>query len=420
MNQSLPRINRADFSKWLHDVYTHLYDSPYLQEHPLSLLLVNGDIVDPLQRSQALRRVLLDAIQQIRPAAGVPAQSPDWRTYHILELRYLEGLSPVEAMEQMGLSKSQFFRDQARALELLTELLWQLITKVEPATELDQDKSAIGHENTIEHEAQHLFYSASWKQIQLPDVLDDLQPVVEPLARIHGVELEIRPLFHLPAIRADRVMLRQTLLNVLTYALTSTRDDRLVVEPYADQLQIGIRLNFRASADVSADGTAKADRLALAAQFMDAMGGLLRLQPAGAGTLPRRQADLATEVILAWPTEAQKTLLIIDDNQGLVDLFQRYLANEPWHILTAANGADARRVLAEFTPSLIMLDIMMPEEDGWEILVHLKQMPATAATPVLICSVVNEPQLAKSLGAAGTITKPVTQESLLAALRPWC
>ena len=85
----------------------------------------------------------------------------------------------------------------------------------------------------------------------------------------------------------------------------------------------------------------------------------------------------------------------------------------------AKNGAEARQHLAELRPAAILLDIMMPEEDGWEILVDLKQRPETRDVPVLLCSVVNEPTLGQSLGAAGYLTKPVSQEALLAALAQW-
>jgi len=61
----------------------------------------------------------------------------------------------------------------------------------------------------------------------------------------------------------------------------------------------------------------------------------------------------------------------------------------------------------------------MPDEDGWEVLMLLKSVPETQEIPVVICSVVNEPDLARSLGAAGSLTKPVSQEALLAALAPW-
>jgi CheY-like chemotaxis protein len=59
---------------------------------------------------------------------------------------------------------------------------------------------------------------------------------------------------------------------------------------------------------------------------------------------------------------------------------------------------------------------MMPEMDGWELLQRLRTAPQTAATPVIICSVFNDPELAYSLGASLFLPKPVKRDEVLAAL----
>jgi len=62
---------------------------------------------------------------------------------------------------------------------------------------------------------------------------------------------------------------------------------------------------------------------------------------------------------------------------------------------------------------LIILDIMMPKMDGWEVLQSLKLDEETKTIPVIICSAWGEPELAKSLGAVEFLRKPVTQRDLL-------
>jgi CheY-like chemotaxis protein len=59
---------------------------------------------------------------------------------------------------------------------------------------------------------------------------------------------------------------------------------------------------------------------------------------------------------------------------------------------------------------------MMPTQDGWEILQALKNDPATQHVPVIICSVLDDPELARSLGAVAYLHKPVTQADLLSVL----
>jgi CheY-like chemotaxis protein len=125
------------------------------------------------------------------------------------------------------------------------------------------------------------------------------------------------------------------------------------------------------------------------------------------------------EASLAWLVDRPQTLLVIDDNRGFVDLFQRYLAASAWHVIGATDGAAARQALAEARPAVIVLDVMMPKEDGWELLMALKAAPETRDIPVVICSVLTEPQLAVTLGAAAYLPKPVTQQALLQALAPW-
>jgi CheY-like chemotaxis protein len=408
MNNPSSLSNHDQFAQWLYSAYSHLYDSPYLQSHPLCDLLVRADIVDPLQRSQAMRRMLLTAIESLRPQPGVPAQSPDWRYYQILEQRYIEALSPVEVMQRLSLSRSQFYRDQSHGFDLLVEQLWR---HYQSSFADGRERDAVAQAFTTENETQHLLHSVDWKLIHLAELLENLRPVFEPLIQIHGITLHTQPLYHLPPVQADRVMLRQTLINVLTCALTSSRGRIIEIRPYMDERSVGLCLDYApqlqaGDVDESQDTP---DRLAPAAQFMKVMRGELRAKRNG-----ERQ-----RVALLWPHNREKTLLIVDDNQGLINLFRRYLINEPWRILSASNGREAFALINEVPFSLILLDIMMPEQDGWEVLVELKQHPVAADVPVLICSVVHEAQLADSLGAAGYVTKPVTQEALIAALQPW-
>jgi len=64
----------------------------------------------------------------------------------------------------------------------------------------------------------------------------------------------------------------------------------------------------------------------------------------------------------------------------------------------------------------IILDIMMPETDGWRVLQALKLDERTRQIPVIVCSVVNDPELGLALGAASYLTKPVFRPALLRVL----
>jgi CheY-like chemotaxis protein len=68
-------------------------------------------------------------------------------------------------------------------------------------------------------------------------------------------------------------------------------------------------------------------------------------------------------------------------------------------------------------PAAILLDVMMPAMDGWEVLQALQTNPQTGTVPVIICSVFNDPDLAYSLGADRFLAKPINRDDVLDALQ---
>jgi CheY-like chemotaxis protein len=110
-------------------------------------------------------------------------------------------------------------------------------------------------------------------------------------------------------------------------------------------------------------------------------------------------------------------VLVIDDNAGLIELLQRYLTGEPYEVMGASDGREGLFLASERRPDVIVLDIMMPQQDGWEVLQRLKTQEKTRDIPVIVCSVLNDPELAFSLGACEFLAKPVTRDRLLTALK---
>ena len=86
-------------------------------------------------------------------------------------------------------------------------------------------------------------------------------------------------------------------------------------------------------------------------------------------------------------------------------------------MVAATNGRDGIRLAQELVPHAILLDVMMPEIDGWEVLQTLRTNTQTAAIPVVVCSIFNDPDLAYSLGASLVLSKPVSRDAVLGALR---
>jgi predicted ATPase/transcriptional regulator with XRE-family HTH domain len=113
-----------DFAERVHDALTHLYDPVYLQSHPLAQQLCGADLqVPPSRAGRALRQRLLDALALFRPEPSTPQTSPAWRAYRLLHFRYVESQSPSEVQDRLGLSKTHYYREHARALAAFVSLL---------------------------------------------------------------------------------------------------------------------------------------------------------------------------------------------------------------------------------------------------------------------------------------------------------
>jgi CheY-like chemotaxis protein len=65
---------------------------------------------------------------------------------------------------------------------------------------------------------------------------------------------------------------------------------------------------------------------------------------------------------------------------------------------------------------VVLLDVMMPEVDGWELLGQLRQNPATSHLPVVVCTILPQEELARSLGANAFLQKPISRDDFLRVL----
>jgi CheY-like chemotaxis protein len=108
--------------------------------------------------------------------------------------------------------------------------------------------------------------------------------------------------------------------------------------------------------------------------------------------------------------------LIIDDDPESLELTERVLRKEGWETLVARNASEALDLARSALPSLILLDVLMPDMDGWELLRALKADPSVAARPVVMLSVVDNLERGVALGAADHLTKPLDRERLMNVL----
>ena len=115
--------------------------------------------------------------------------------------------------------------------------------------------------------------------------------------------------------------------------------------------------------------------------------------------------------------EQRYTILIVDDDPRICRLIQRYLEQEGYRICTASSGKEMRQKLAEVKVDLILLDIRLPDEDGFTLAKELSSLPNLA---IIIVSGKSDPRdkvLGLELGADDYVTKPFDERELLARVR---
>ena len=111
------------------------------------------------------------------------------------------------------------------------------------------------------------------------------------------------------------------------------------------------------------------------------------------------------------------TVLVIDDDADSRLLLNLMIDGHGATVLTASSGEEALQLARAVRPDLVAVDIVMPQMSGWDVIKALREDPALKAIPALIVSVVADAPEGALVGAEDRLSKPVTQEALLAALR---
>lgn len=392
-------IDRRSFNGLVRDTITNLYDFAALESQPLlySVLKLPADYTGI--PSEYIRQLFLETIEQLRPVKKDLAQnSPEWRPYIILQKRYIEGMESKDLAAWLAISDRQMRRDHHRALEALSMLLWNRFNLDAP-----EGEDAGEEDSSTRFEVQK----------ERIDLHDTCQGVVSTLKRrLDEQNIRVSFDFISPPVTAltDRVILRQLLISLFNDALQFQTGGQINIHTNASGQNARIEIEFHPDEpwepvlDEEEEGSLDAVRYwseRINAQFTI--------------SLPDEQKN-QVRFTLVLPRANQRVVLVVDDQQPTINLFKRYLATDDVLVMGAARADQVLPLAREFSPALITLDVMMPQTDGWEILQMLKLDEATRSIPVLICSAWEEPELARSLGAAGFLKKPITQKQLRDAL----
>jgi DNA-binding response OmpR family regulator len=115
-----------------------------------------------------------------------------------------------------------------------------------------------------------------------------------------------------------------------------------------------------------------------------------------------------------------RKILIVDDEPNIVVSLEFLMQREGYQVLVAGDGEDALKQIAEFRPDLILLDVMLPKKNGFEVCQEIRLNPAWAAIRIIMLTAKGrEPEVQKglALGADAYMTKPFSTKELVAQVK---
>ncbi|MCO6450979.1 MAG: response regulator [Caldilineales bacterium] len=392
-SQNVPEY---EFTEAVKDALTHLYDFPHLQNHALILMAGASDAVQEIRNGQWLRREIMMAIDMLAPEDSLPFRAPQARPHQLLQLRYVEGMTVQEVARELGVSERQAYRDLRRGEESVSAILWTKWSKPEQPRGVRAMRLS-----SVESEVARL--EPKRARVDLESLIRQAIKSVDRLAAGRGIQIEFDPPAISHSIAVDPVLSVQLLTRVISHAVQRTVGTKVSLSTVIGAQDVAIELQYKGAAATS-NGSASdrvltglADRLGWSVSHLD---------------LPSNEHSIRLKISLHGPT-----ILIIDDNQGLVELLDRYLTGHDCKVLAATDGREGLALALNQPPQAVILDVMMPDIDGWEVLQRLRTHPDTADLPVIICSVFDDPELAYSLGASLFVPKPIRRVAILDALR---
>src|SRR5438270_3474559 len=277
--------------------------------------------------------------------------------------------------------------------------------------------------------------------VSVAEVVDQVTKTVEPLVAKKNITM-LAKVDGAGDLLADGGKLRQMLLNLVSNAIKFTPEDGTVT---IDALRT--KSTVEVSVTDTGIGIAEADLKQIFHEFHQIDPGPgRRHEGTGLGlALTKRFAmlhggdvrvtshvDKGSIFTLVLPIHARVTppaehasagsmnghgdgplVLVVEDDPAAAELLTRQLANAGYRTEVAKTGSQALERARQLKPAAITLDIIMPELDGWEVITRLKSDEATSSMPIVVWSVVDNPELGMALGAIDYFVKPVNSSALV-------
>jgi len=397
-------ISWSTLENELREALAHLHDSSFQP----SQMLCDLAGCDPGAGIFSLRTGIIQVIKELEPEPGAPASAQSRRVYDVLYNRFVLKLTQEETAERLHMSRSSVNRLQRDAIHTLASVLWDRWQSPPQAGEVEraEDESACDIQISEWH-AQVKRELESLQAQQTSDTVCDVGAaignalqIVRPLASDYGVRVKVKSVQPDLAAAVHPVLLRQMLISCL---------GRLARRVSSDWIDVYGRLED-GNAKITLTGTIAGEPGSGEADFL--------------GDVPVPE-DVSVDVCLdgdqafVWitaPSLGKVTVLVVDDNEDMARFYRGAAVGTRYHIVHVSEGRHLFETVQTARPDIIVLDVMLPDVDGWTLLMHLREQTATRSLPIIICSVVREQQLARSLGASHYLAKPVRPREFIHAL----
>ena len=388
----------GEFEEHIRDLLSNLYDYLKLNSNPAAQQLAAN--LTGNEKMHAIRQTILRAIEELRREDRQNPTARGNRLYNILLLRYVEEQSTTEVLNQLALSERQYYREHQRAIQTISQIIWDEHFSGAAADAGEANLSLVEELNYLNIDNGH-------KVFYLKEEILTAVKATAVIAAQRGIEIRLSESQEPITLNVSQPVFRQFIIYLLNALIGATGPN--------GRIEIGLRMHAGSPVVLIRDE----------ALLEDGRGFCARLQ--ADGTARALMKNLNVE--LRWTEElpqislgfkmAIHNILIVDDNPDTINLFKRYLANLPYRLLSARGESEALSIAQRTNLLCIILDIMLPGKDGWQILQSYKSHPATEDIPVLICSVLEMEELALSLGADGYLKKPPARDEFLSTLSQW-
>lgn len=401
--------NSEEYEQELLKTLIHLNDPAYQPSETLFELIG----LNPQEGVLPIEVALLRAIEDLKPITDTPTTSQNRQYYDLLHKRFVQKLTQEETAEHLHVSRTSIHRLQLKAVHILARSLWRRSHPGEEtpdrrtAQETDEelvkellDDQVTNWNSQVQYEIASLEKSAPRAVSNVGEVIENVQELITPLISRMGSRLEVRSLP--PDLDADvhPSILSQMLIMVLERLGRLTVNGRIELKAELEGKFVNVELNCP--------------------KFTEAN---YRVKELVSGILVPEDISIKTSirgsqlsVFIDLPSKGKVTVLVVDDNIDMALLYRRSTEKTRFQIIHIQKGEELFEKIESVEPDIIVLDIMLPDVDGWRLLMRLQQNPATKSIPVIICSVVRDEVLALSLGATLYLSKPVRPRQFLQAL----